>query len=104
MLERVDYVTIALMDGDVPLLWEARQQLMARLEHIESTARIRASFAAVGTSGRRIELSWGQKAALLAALADWAASRDGYESMPAQLYTLRNLLIEELVSVGDPRP
>ena len=104
MAERVDYVTIALSDGDVPLLWGAREQLMARLEHVESTARIRASFAAVGASGRRVELSWGQKAALLAALADWAAGRDGYGAMPAQLYTLRNLLIEELVSVGDLRP
>jgi hypothetical protein len=104
MAERVDYVTIALTDGDVPLLWEARQQLMARLERVESTGRIRASFAAAGASGRRIELTWGEKAALLAALADWAASRNGYAPMPAQLYTLRNLLIEELVSVGDPRP
>jgi len=73
MAERVDYVTVALTDGDVPLLWEVRQQLMARLEHVESTGRIRASFAAVGASGRRIELTWGEKAALLAALADWAS-------------------------------
>jgi hypothetical protein len=29
------------------------------------------------------------------------AGRDGYAAMPAQLYMLRNLLIEELVSVGD---
>jgi hypothetical protein len=103
MAERVDYVTVGLTDGDVPLLWEVRQQLMARLEHVESTGRIRASFAAVGASGRRIELTWGQKAALLAALADWAASRDGYAAMPSQLYMLRNLLIEVLVSVGDLR-
>jgi len=39
MAERVDYVTVALTDGDVPLLWEVRQQLMARLEHVDSTGR-----------------------------------------------------------------
>src|SRR5215203_3093291 len=103
MAERVDYVTIALTDGDVPLLWDARQQLMARLERIASTAGIRSSFEEVGATGRRLELSWGQKAALLAALADWAGGREGY-AMPAQLSTLRNLLIEEMVSVGDLRP
>jgi hypothetical protein len=99
--ERLDQITIALNSGNVPLTWASRQQLMARLQHIESSAKIRATFEAVGTT-KAVELTVGQKAALLNALGDWALGRDGYEAMSAELFTLRNLLIEEVVGVANP--
>jgi hypothetical protein len=99
--ERLDQITIALNSGNVPLTWASRQQLMARLQHIESSAKIRATFEAVGTT-KAVELTVGQKAALLNALCDWALGRDGYEAMSAELFTLRNLLGEEVVGVANP--
>jgi hypothetical protein len=97
--ERLDQITIALNSGDVPLTWASRQQLMARLQHIESSAKIRATFEAVGTT-TPVALTVGQKAALLTALADWARGRDGYEAMSPELFTLRNLLLEEVVGAA----
>lgn len=98
--ERLDQITIALSSGNVPLTWASRQQLMARLRHIESSAKIRATFEAVGTT-KPVELTVGQKAALLTALMDWALGRDGYEAMSPELFTLRNLLTEDVVGGGD---
>jgi hypothetical protein len=94
-------VTVALTDGDVPLLWEP----VSSCWRVSSMSRAQAGSGLPSRRSERvgagIELTWGEKAAPLAALADWAAGRDGYAAMPAQLYMLRNLLIEELVSVGD---
>jgi hypothetical protein len=98
--ERLDQITIALNSGNVPLTWASRQQLMARLQHIESSAKIRATFEAVGTT-EPVALTVGQKAALLTALGHWAQGRDGYEAMSSELFTLRNLLIEEVVGTAN---
>jgi hypothetical protein len=98
MPERLDRVTIAFGRGDVILSWDTRQALMARLQHVKSTARIRASFEAVGAT-RAVGLSMAQRTFLLRMLEDWSLGRDGYEAMPADLFELRNALIDDLQGV-----
>jgi hypothetical protein len=95
MPERLKYLTIAFDARDVTLTWEARQQLMARLRHVASNARIRDSIQAVGATGP-VTFGAGQKQALLNVLRVWSRDRDGYEPMPLELYKLRNVLIEDL--------
>ena len=95
MSERLDHVTVALSRGNVTFTWATRQALMRRLLHVHSTARIRASFEAVGAS-RPVELSAGQRAVLLIILEEWSVGGDGYEAMPEGLFELRNALLDDL--------
>jgi hypothetical protein len=95
MPEHLHEITIALDVREATLTWEARQQLMARLRHVASSARIRASIEAAGTT-RPVVLRVGQKHALLNLLREWSRDRDDYEPMPLELYKLRNVLTEEL--------
>ena len=95
MPERLDRVTVALNSGNVSFSWDERQALMRRLQHVQSSARIRASFDAVGAS-RRVELSTGQRTALLLTLEGWALDSDGPEPMPEGLRELRNALLRDL--------
>jgi len=95
MAERFKHLTVAFAARDVTLSWQARQQLMARLRHVASNARIRDSIQAVGTTGP-VTLGAGQKRALLNVLRVWSLDREGYEPMPLELYKLRNVLIEDL--------
>jgi hypothetical protein len=95
MPERLNEITIALDAHEVTLTWAARQQLMARLRHVASSARIRASIEAAGTN-RPVTLRAGQKHALLNVLQEWSRDRDDYEPMPLELYKLRNVLTKDL--------
>ena len=95
MRERLDHVTIALKGGNVAISWDDREALMRRLEHVRSIARIRASFAAVGTS-RFVELTGSQRTALLVTLETWALDSRGEELMPEGLFELRNALYRDL--------
>jgi hypothetical protein len=95
MPERHNEITIALDANEVTLTWGERQQLMARLRHVASTARIRASIEAAGTT-RPVTLRAGQKHALLHMLREWSHDRDDYEPMPLELYKLRNVLTKDL--------
>ena len=61
MPERLDHVTIALGGGDVTLSWDARQALLARLEHVHESSSLRAMFEAVGAT-RPVELNPAQRA------------------------------------------
>ena len=88
-----EQVVIALDGGTVRLAWETRQALLARLQHIRETVRLRASFDAGGATGP-VELNRGQRAALLAAIDEWA--RDGTSAqMPEELLPLRDALAED---------
>ena len=98
MPERLDQVRIALSDRDVTITWPDREALMARLDRINSTYGIRASFAAVGVTGP-VELDTAQRGALLTFLDDWTQAA-GADSMPHGLYHLRNALIEDARSSG----
>jgi hypothetical protein len=94
MPERLDQVPVAINGGEITLTWDTRQALMRRLLHIQETARLRASFDAVGAT-RPVELNQGQRNALLSALENW--SRDGsYEPMPKELTLLRAALADDL--------
>ena len=62
MPQGLDRVTVALSSGNVSFSWDERQALMRRLQHVQSRARIRDSFDAVGAS-RLVELSTGQQTA-----------------------------------------
>ena len=95
MAERPDSVTISLSRGDVTLAWSTRQALMRRLQHVQSTARIRSSFDAVGAS-RPVELNPGQRTALLLMLEAWSLDLDDDQPMPDGLVLLRNALISDL--------
>ena len=95
MPERLDRVTVPLNGGDVILTWDARQALMRRLQSVQETFRLRASFEAVGAS-HPVELTGGQRTALLLILEEWTLDLDGHEAMPQDLYELRNALITDL--------
>ena len=95
MAERLDRLTISLNGGDVILTWDVRQKLMARLQHVKTTARLRDSFEAVGAT-RPVDLNGGQRTALLLTLEGWSLDFDGYEPMPEGLHDLRNALIADL--------
>jgi hypothetical protein len=73
-----------------------RQALMRRLQHVKSTARLRDSFEAVVGASRPVELTGGQRTALLLTLEGWSLDLDGYEAMPKGLIELRNALIDDL--------
>ena len=87
-------VVVALDRGPLVLSWAARQALMWRLQRGHSDAHIRASFTAADTS-QPVELTAGQRAALLRTLVDWALEDDGYEAIPRELLKLRDALISD---------
>jgi hypothetical protein len=93
MPERLDRITIALNRGDVIISWDTRQELMARLQHVRSNSGLRVGFGAVGAS-RPVELSVGQRAALLKVLAEWRPNED--DGIPAGLLELRHALTDEM--------
>jgi hypothetical protein len=88
-------VSVSLSGGDVILPWESRQALMARLQHVRTTSRLRDSFEAVGAS-RSVNLTGGQRTALLLTLEGWSLDLDGYEAMSQDLFKLRDALIADL--------
>jgi hypothetical protein len=91
---RLDRVTVSLSRGDVVLTWETWQALMRRLQHLKTTAELRASFDAVGAS-RSVQLNAGQRANLLNVLEEWSTERS-FVSMPEGLVHLRNALSDDL--------
>lgn len=93
MPERLDRVTITLNSADVILDWDSRQALMARLQDVQTTAKIRASFEAFGA--RPVDLSTGQQSVLLKVLQDWYTGGGSDEAMPEGLFHLRNALIND---------
>ncbi len=68
---------------------------MRRLQHVQTIAKVGASFDAAGAS-RPVELSPGQRTALLLTLEEWSLDGDGYEPMPHSLLELRNALLADL--------
>ena len=92
---RFDRVDVALSRGSVILSWTARQALMRRLQHVQESVHIRASFSA-GDEARSVQLRPGQCRALLRALDAWALDPDGYALIPQELLDLRNALLRRL--------
>ena len=79
----------------VTLSRTARQALMRRLQHVQETAHLRASFSDVYPA-RPVVLSPGKRNALLRVLEAWALEFDGYEPIPQELLDLRNALFADL--------
>ena len=99
MPDRLDQITVALSRGDVTLSWDTRQALMARLQHVQSTSNLRATFEAVGAT-RPVELNPAQRATLLGLLDEWSLGRDTDEAMPEELLELRNALRDDLADLA----
>ena len=99
MPERLDQITVALSRGDIAISWEARQALMARLQHVHDSSSLRATFDAVGAS-RPVELNPAQRATLLGLLQEWTLGQDADEAMPAELNELRDALREDLADLA----
>ena len=68
---------------------------MRRRQHVHETAQLRATFDAVGAS-RAVELTGGQRTALLLTLEGWSLDLDGYEPIADELVEFRNALIADL--------
>ena len=96
MPERLDRVTVALSRGNITISWEARQTLLTRLQHVQETAKIRASFDAVGASGP-VVLRPGQKLALLRMLEEWW---DEGSRMPIELAALHDALKDDVADLA----
>lgn len=93
---RFDRIAVALNRGPVVLSWDARQALMQRLQHVQETAHLRATFSAADAV-RPVELHPARRTALLRALEGWASlDPNGYEPIPQELVDLRNALIADL--------
>jgi hypothetical protein len=92
---RFNSVIVALNESPVVLSWTARQALMRRLQHVQETVRIRASFTEADAL-RPVTLLPGQRAALLLVLEVWSLGLDGYEPIPPELLDLRHALLADL--------
>ena len=77
MPDRLDTITVALSRGDVTISWDARQALLARLQHVNMSS-LRAMFEAVDAT-RPVELNPAQRATLLGLL-DNGRSKDELRS------------------------
>jgi hypothetical protein len=97
MPERLDMITIALQRGDVEITWDARQALLARLQHVNESSSLRAMFEAGGAS-RPVELNPAQRATLLGLLEEWPI--DGADAMPGELNELRDALAKDLADLA----
>ena len=93
MPEGLADITIALNRGNVTITRDARQALMARLQHVRDSSSLRATIDAVG-SKRAVELNPAQRATLLGLLQAWSTDVD--DAMPADLTELRDALREDL--------
>ena len=89
-----DRVAVTLNGSPVLLSWTARQALMRRLQHVQETVRIRASFT-VADAWPPVTLLPGQRTTLLRVLEGWALDLDGYEPIPQELLEFRDALIAE---------
>ena len=96
MPDRLDTITVALSRGDVTISWDARQALLARLQHINDSSSLRAMFEAVGAT-RPVELNPAQRATLLGLLDEWTLEDD---ALPADLIGLRDALSEDLADLA----
>jgi hypothetical protein len=96
MPERLDYIIVALDRGDRILTWETRQTLMARLQHVNESSSLRATFDAVGAS-RPVELNPAQRATLLGLIDEWTLEDD---TLPADLIELRDALRDDLADLA----
>jgi hypothetical protein len=101
MPEGLGHLNISLSRGDLTVTWPARQQLMARLMHVRTRARIRDSLQAAGST-HVAELKAGQRATLLTVLDDWALDGSGGDGMPQELMLLQAALAQELRRAGTP--
>ena len=95
MPDRLDTITVALSRGDVTISWDARQALLARLQHVNDSSSLRAMFEAVGA--RPVELNPAQRATLLGLLDEWTLEDD---ALPADLIGLRDALSEDLADLA----
>jgi len=96
MPDRLDTITVALSRGDVTISWDARQALLARLQHVNDSSSLRAMFEAVGAT-RPVELNPAQRATLLGLLDEWTLEDD---ALPTDLIGLRDALSEDLADLA----
>ena len=96
MPDRLDTITVALSRGDVTISWDARQALLARLQHVNDSSSLRAMFEAVDAT-RPVELNPAQRATLLGLLDEWTLEDD---ALPADLIGLRDALSEDLADLA----
>jgi len=83
------------LNRPVTLSWNARQALLGRLQHVQETAHLRASFSDVYPAPA-FQLRPGQRMALLRVLEAWAVDLDGPEPIPDELVDLRSALTADL--------
>src|SRR2546429_3313344 len=84
--------------GEVVISWDARQELLQRLNGAEH-ASIVAVFTAVGTS-RRVHLTLGEKRLLLAAIEQWREDAKSDLRLPVGIIDLRHALEQDLHVAG----
>lgn len=103
MPERLDFVTVKLSTAEVTLGWETRRALLANLALGQQDVgrAIRTAFDDVSAS-RPVTLKLDEKTHLLKLLEQWSLDTvGGYDAMDAELFTLRNALIEDLHDAGE---
>jgi hypothetical protein len=96
MPQSLDNITIALARGDVTVSSEARQALLARLQHVRDSTSLRAMLDPAVGATRPVELNPAQRATLLGLLDEWSLRRDDSAAMPAELDDLRDALRDDL--------
>ena len=104
MPERLDFITVKLSTQEVTLGLETRRALLANLALGQQDVgrAIRRAFPDVDAS-RPVTLDLGQKTYLLEPLEQWSLDTvGGYDAMSAELFTLRNAVIDDLRDAEPP--
>ena len=103
MPERIDFITVKLSTQDVTVSWETRRALLANLALGQQDVgrAIRKAFDDIDAS-RPVTLGLDQKTYLLDLLEQWSHDTiSGYDALPAEIFALRNALIDDLHDAGD---
>jgi hypothetical protein len=96
--ERLDSVQIQLASQPAPLVisWAARDELIMRLEHHAAGAFVVEAFRDVGATSP-VRLTIDQKELLAIVIDEWMRAV-GRDELPADVFDLRNALINDLKS------
>jgi hypothetical protein len=95
-VERLDRVQVATAYGVLTITWDARDQLLREMRHLDSLADVRREFENAGAS-RPVQIPQELKGAVVAVINMWGQNTPGgLPALPDGIFELRNNLADEL--------
>jgi hypothetical protein len=92
---RLDHVQVHTADGPITISWDARDQLLERMRHLDTAAPVVRAFEAVGAT-RPVELYPEGKRLVLDVIETWGRDEGDIERLPDGIPVLRHALADEL--------